>query len=105
MSIRALTNDATESRTVFVTNAHRGDGKRFVVHADEKLTAFVELESAIRSASSQFVLMSQTRPVSEVSRKGERCVRRNENEAEIEHADFPAEAPESNSDEHEAYKA
>jgi hypothetical protein len=29
---------------------HRGDGKRFVVHADEKLTAFVELESAIRVA-------------------------------------------------------
>jgi hypothetical protein len=25
----------------------RGDGKRFVVRADEKLTAFVELESAI----------------------------------------------------------
>jgi hypothetical protein len=27
---------------------HRGDGKRFVVRADEKLTAFLELESAIR---------------------------------------------------------
>jgi len=27
--------------------AHRGDGKRFVMRADEKLTAFVELESAI----------------------------------------------------------
>ena len=26
---------------------HRGDGKWFVVHADEKLTAFVELEAAI----------------------------------------------------------
>ena len=26
---------------------HRGDGKRFVVCADEKLAAFVELESAI----------------------------------------------------------
>ena len=26
----------------------RDDGKRFVVHADEKLTAFLELESAIR---------------------------------------------------------
>jgi hypothetical protein len=30
---------------------HRDDGKRFVVHADEKLTAFVELESAIRQAA------------------------------------------------------
>jgi len=27
---------------------HRGDGKRFVAHAEEKLTAFVELESATR---------------------------------------------------------
>ncbi len=35
-------------RIIFVADAHRGDGKRFVVHADEKLTAFVELESAIR---------------------------------------------------------
>jgi len=28
----------------------RGDGKRLVVRAGEKLTAFVELESAIRAA-------------------------------------------------------
>jgi hypothetical protein len=34
-------------RTIFVADAHRGDGKRFVVHADEKLTAFVESERAI----------------------------------------------------------
>jgi hypothetical protein len=26
---------------------NRDDGKRFVVHADEKLTAFLELETAI----------------------------------------------------------
>ena len=32
---------------MWVADAHRGDGKRFVVSADEKLTAFVELESAI----------------------------------------------------------
>jgi hypothetical protein len=32
------------------SDAHRGDGKRFVVRADEKLTAFMELESAIRAA-------------------------------------------------------
>jgi hypothetical protein len=31
-----------------VADAHRDNGKRFVVRADEKLTAFVELESAIR---------------------------------------------------------
>jgi len=29
-------------------DAHRGDRKRFVVHAEERLTAFVELEAAIR---------------------------------------------------------
>ena len=33
-------------RTVWIVGAHR-DGKRFVVRADEKLTAFVELEMAI----------------------------------------------------------
>src|SRR6266704_5734398 len=39
-------------RTIFVADAHRGNGRRFVVRADEKLTAFLELESAIRSKSS-----------------------------------------------------
>jgi hypothetical protein len=33
---------------VFFADAHRDDGRRFIVRADEKLTAFVELESAIR---------------------------------------------------------
>jgi hypothetical protein len=33
-----------EGRTIWIANAHRGDGKRFVVHADEKPTAFMELE-------------------------------------------------------------
>jgi hypothetical protein len=35
-------------RTIWIADAHRGDGKRFVVGADEKLAAFVELESTIR---------------------------------------------------------
>jgi hypothetical protein len=38
-------------RTLFVADAHRDNGKRFVVRADEKLTAFLELQSAIRAAS------------------------------------------------------
>jgi hypothetical protein len=38
----------SNGRTIFVADAHRGDGKRFVVRADEKLTAFVELEAATR---------------------------------------------------------
>jgi hypothetical protein len=33
---------------MFAAKVHRGDGKRFVVHADEKLTAFVELKSSTR---------------------------------------------------------
>jgi hypothetical protein len=37
----------SNGRTIWIADAHRDDGKRFVVHADEKLTAFVELESAI----------------------------------------------------------
>jgi hypothetical protein len=34
--------------TIWIANAHRDDGKRFIVRADEKLTAFVELETAIQ---------------------------------------------------------
>jgi hypothetical protein len=36
--------------TIWIADPYRGDGKRFVVRADEKLTAFVELQSAIRLA-------------------------------------------------------
>jgi hypothetical protein len=42
----------SNGRTIWIAEAHRGDGKRLVVRADEKLTAFVELESAIRAAES-----------------------------------------------------
>jgi hypothetical protein len=41
----------SEGRTIWITDAHRGDGKRFVVRADEKLTAFLELESALLAAT------------------------------------------------------
>ena len=36
-----------EGRTIWIADAHRGDGKRFIVRSDEMLTAFVELERAI----------------------------------------------------------
>jgi hypothetical protein len=39
-----------EGRTLWIADAHQGDGKRYVVHADEVLAAFFELESAIRAA-------------------------------------------------------
>jgi hypothetical protein len=35
-----------EGRTIWVADAHRGGGKRFVVHSDEKLSVFLELERA-----------------------------------------------------------
>jgi len=46
-----------EGRIIWVADARRGDGKRFVVHADEKLTAFVELEAATRAASVELRLL------------------------------------------------
>jgi hypothetical protein len=39
----------SRGRTIFVAYAHRGEGKRFIVRADEKLTAFMELEAEIRA--------------------------------------------------------
>ena len=36
-----------DGRTIFVADAHRDDGRRFVVHAEEKVTAMLELERAI----------------------------------------------------------
>jgi len=39
----------SDGRTIWIVDAHRGDGKRFVVRAEEKLTAFLELEAAIQA--------------------------------------------------------
>jgi hypothetical protein len=33
-----------KARRIGTVDAHRDDGKRFIVRADEKLTAFLELE-------------------------------------------------------------
>jgi hypothetical protein len=33
-----------EGRTIWIVDAHRDDGKRFVARSDEKATAFLELE-------------------------------------------------------------
>jgi hypothetical protein len=40
-----------EGRTIWIVDAHRDNVKPFVVRADEKLTAFLELKSAIRQDS------------------------------------------------------
>ena len=42
----------SNGQTIWIVDAHCGDGNRFVVRADEKLTAFLELEVAIRAVTS-----------------------------------------------------
>jgi hypothetical protein len=39
----------SRGRTIFVADAHRGENQRFIVRADEKLTALMELGSAVRA--------------------------------------------------------
>jgi hypothetical protein len=38
-----------EGRTIWIVDAHRDDGRRFIVRADEMLTAFLELQMAIHA--------------------------------------------------------
>ena len=38
----------SQGRAIWIADAHRDDGRRFIVHADEKLTAFLELERVTR---------------------------------------------------------
>jgi hypothetical protein len=52
--IRPLTTDQAAAtaidangQTIWIADAHRGDGKHFVVRADEKLAAFFEVEATI----------------------------------------------------------
>src|SRR5260370_30970786 len=41
-------------RTIFIADAHRDDGKRFVVRADGKLTALLELDSAVQRSKTEY---------------------------------------------------
>ena len=34
-------------QTIWIVDAHRDEGKRFIVHVDEKLSAFVERERQV----------------------------------------------------------
>jgi hypothetical protein len=47
LAFRCVSAIDSNGRTIWIADAHR-DGQRFVVRADEKLTALMELESAIR---------------------------------------------------------
>ena len=53
----------SNGRTIWIADAHRDDGNRFVVHADEKLTAFMELQAAIHRQPE-----SSQRPTAKVPR-------------------------------------
>ena len=48
----------SEGRTIWIVDAHRDDGRRFVVHADEKLSAFVELERQVLTVTFYLASMS-----------------------------------------------
>jgi hypothetical protein len=37
----------SKGRTIWIVDAHRDDGKRFIVDANDKLSAFVELERQV----------------------------------------------------------
>jgi hypothetical protein len=37
----------SEGRTIWIVDAHRDDGRRFIVRSDEKLSAFTELEREV----------------------------------------------------------
>jgi hypothetical protein len=50
----------SNGRTIWIADAHRDNGKRFVVRADEKLTAFLELESAISEKSMKLRSRAET---------------------------------------------
>jgi len=44
-----------------IADAHRGDGKQFVLRADEKLTAFVAFEAVIAQLNrNQIVFLSHS---------------------------------------------
>jgi len=53
----------SQGRTIWIADAHREDGKHFVVRADEKLTAFMELVAAISGCHERLRTTNRTRQV------------------------------------------
>jgi len=41
----------SNERTIFIADAHRGNGQRFIVLSDEKLSAFLELEKVTHATT------------------------------------------------------
>ena len=52
----------SNGQTIWIADAHRDDGKRFVARSDEKLTAFLELERVTRELLLQSFTASQLLP-------------------------------------------
>jgi hypothetical protein len=52
-----------EEQTIFIGDAHRSDGNRFVVCSDDKLTAFQEFERATHQSADDS--KSGDKPISE----------------------------------------
>jgi hypothetical protein len=49
-SWRCVATVDSNGQTIFVADAHRDNGKRFIVTADEKLRAFLELQRVTRES-------------------------------------------------------
>jgi len=47
VELRLRLSRGLRGRTIWIADAHGDDGKRYIVRADEKPTAFLELESAV----------------------------------------------------------
>jgi len=45
--VAALSAIDSNGRTIWIVDAHRDDGNRFIIRADEKLTAFLQLERSL----------------------------------------------------------
>ena len=54
----------SNGRTIFVADAHRDDGKRFVVGSDERLAAFLELERITHELAPSALLGDDTKRTS-----------------------------------------
>ena len=64
----------SQGRTIWIADAHRGDGQRFIVHVDEKLTAFLKFEWTIRGRAGALLVYELRYP--DVPLASEICGRR-----------------------------
>ena len=59
----------SNGRTIWIADAHRGDGKRFVAHADEKLTAFLESGSGPSGGTPRGDFSRRGQPAARLNRR------------------------------------